>query len=473
MGSTEASVFDGDIHIQTLHIGSTVKSIPANAFYGCSGIGTVTIPASVSSIGSHAFAGCSGLTSITAKRAVAPVVGANAFDNIPAFTPVYIPCGSTASYASRWSHFTNFVEVMDAHVWVRPSDVAMGTASVTVQPTCATPTATIVATPNAGYLFALWSDGDTLNPRTLTIDRDTLLTALFVPVPDTVINYDTIVVHDTVLIHDTTVVNNYIHDTTVVHDTAYVDVYVHDTTIVNNYIHDTTIVNDTTYVDVYVHDTTIVNNYIHDTTIVNDTTYVDVYVHDTTIVNNYIHDTTVVHDTTYIDVYVHDTTYVDNYVHDTIMIRVPIDYYTLTLVSEQPSMGIVVGSGTYSDSTEVEIAAVAICGYHFVQWSDGNTENPRHMTVTGDLELSATFANDEVGITDVPSSNAIITVQDNVITVQGAEGQRVRIFDAVGRLLSTEQNASGIQHFRMTAAGVYLVQVGDGTAQRVVTGIAR
>ena len=90
----------------------------------------------------------------------------------------------------------------------------MGTASVTVQPTCATPSTTIVATPNAGYLFALWSDGDTLNPRTLTIDRDTLLTALFVPVPDTVINYDTVVVHDTLLIHDITVVNNYIHDTT-------------------------------------------------------------------------------------------------------------------------------------------------------------------------------------------------------------------------------------------------------------------
>ena len=145
MGSTTAPVFDNDIHIQTLHIGNTVKTIPANAFYGCSGISTVTIPASVSSIGSHAFAGCSGLTSITAKRAVAPVVGDNAFDNIPASTPVYIPCGSTASYASRWSHFTNFVEVMDAHVWVRSSDAAMGSASVTVQPTCAAPTATIVA----------------------------------------------------------------------------------------------------------------------------------------------------------------------------------------------------------------------------------------------------------------------------------------------------------------------------------------
>ena len=443
MGSTTAPVFDGDIHIQTLHIGNTVKTIPANAFYGCSGIGTVTIPASVSSIGSHAFAGCTGLTSITSKRAIAPVAGANAFDNIPASTPVYIPCGSTASYASRWNHFSNFIEVMDAHVWVRSSDAAMGTASVTVQPTCANPSATIVATPNAGYLFALWSDGDTLNPRTLTIDRDTLLTALFVPVPDTVINYDTIVVHDTLLIHDTTIINNYIHDTTVVHDTAYVDVFVHDTTIVH----------DTVYVDVFVHDTTIVH----------DTAYIDVYVHDTIIVNNYIHDTTIVR----------DTAYIENYIHDTITVMMPIDYYTLTLISAQPTMGIVVGSGTYSDSTEVEIAAVAICGYHFVQWSDGNAENPRHVTVTADQELTATFDIDEVGISDVSASNAKVSVQDNVITVQGAEGQRVRIFDAVGRLLSTEQSVSETQHFRVMAAGVYLVQMGNSTAQRVVVGITR
>ncbi len=449
MGSTTAPVFDNDINIQTLHIGNTVKTIPANAFYGCSGISTVTIPASVSSIGSHAFAGCSGLTSITAKRAVAPVAGDNAFDNIPASTPVYIPCGSTASYASRWSHFTNFVEVMDAHVWVRSSDAAMGSASVTVQPTCAAPSATIVATPNAGYLFALWSDGDTLNPRTLTIDRDTLLTALFVPVPDTVVNYDTIVVHDTILIHDTTIVNNYIHDTTIVHDTT----IIHDTTFVDVYVHDTTIVHDTAFVDIYIHDTTVVNNYIHDTTIVHDTTYIDVYVHDTTIV--------------------HDTTYIDNYIHDTITVVMPIDYHTLTLISAQPTMGIVVGSGTYSDSTEVEIAAVAICGYHFVEWSDGNTESPRRLTVTEDMELTATFDSDEVGITDVPSPDANIMVQDNVITVRGAEGKRVRIFDSVGRLLSTAQTASEVQHFRMTVAGVYLVQVGDGTAQRVVVGITR
>ena len=478
MGSTAAPVFDNDAQFNTLRIGNTVRYIPSNAFYGCSGIHTVNIPTSVSTIGDSAFANCSGLTSITSKRAVAPTTGVNAFNGVTDTIPIYIPCGSTSSYASAWPHFTNFVEEMDAHVWVRSADAAMGTARVTVQPTCDTPYATIVATPNAGYLFALWSDGDTLNPRTLMIDRDTALTALFVPMPDTITNHDTIVVHDTLMIHDTTVVNNYIHDTTIVHDTSYIDVYVHDTTIVhdtvivNNYIHDTAYVHDTTIVNNYIHDTTIVNNYIHDTTYVHDTTIVNNYIHDTTIVNNYIHDTTYVHDTTIVNNYIHDTTYVNNYIYDTVTVTIPIEYYTLSLVSEQPSLGIVVGSGTYSDSTVVEIAAVAVCGNHFVQWSDGITESPRHMMVTEDMNLTASFAVDEVGITDVESSGVSVTAQGNIITVQGAAGQRVRIFDAVGRLLSTEQSVAEIQHFRIMAAGVYLVQVGNGTAQRVVVGIS-
>ena len=425
-------------YVQTIIIPDSVEYVGDGAFHSCDSLESLVIGNSVDSIGGGAFYGCTGLTSITAKPAVAPMTGANAFYNVPDSIPVYIPCGSTASYTARWNNFNNFVGELDATVSVSSIDVTMGTASVVTQPTCAEPTATIVATPNTGYLFAHWSDGDTANPRMLTVDRDTLLTAYFALVPDTITYHDTIVVRDTI----------FIHDTTIVHDTTYVD----------NYVYDTIIVHDTVYVNIYVHDTTIVNNYIHDTVVINNYIYDTTFVHDTTIVNNYFHDTT----------YIHDTTIVDNYIHDTITVMVPIDYYTLSLASEQPTKGIVVGSGTFSDGTVVEIAAVAVRGNHFVQWSDGNTENPRHVTVTEDINLTASFADDEVGVADVQPSGVIITAQGNVITVQGAEGQRVRIFDVVGRLLSTEQTVAETQHFRMMAAGVYLVQVGDGVAQRVV-----
>ena len=409
-------------NIQTITIPDSVEYNGLGAFYHCDSLESLVIGNSVDSIGGGAFYGCTGLTSITAKPVVAPRTGLNAFYNVPDSIPVHIPCGSTASYTARWSNFNNFVGVLDATVNVSSIDVTMGTASVVTHPTCAEPTATIVATPNTGYLFAHWSDGDTANPRMLTIDRDTLLTAYFMLVPDTITYHDTTVVRDTI----------FIHDTTIVHDTTYVD----------NYVYDTIIVHDTVYVNIYVHDTTIVNNYIHDTV----------------VINNYIYDTT----------FVHDTTIVNNYIHDTITVMVPIDYYTLSLTSEQPTKGIVVGSGTFSDGTGVEIAAVAVRGNHFVQWSDGNTENPRHVTVTEDINLTASFADDEVGVADVNMSGITITTQGDVITVQGAEGQRVRIFDVVGRLLSTEKTVAETQHFHMMATGVYLVQVGDYAAQRVV-----
>ena len=208
MGSTSSPVFENDMNFHTLTIGSTVKIIPANAFYGCSGInsltipasvkaidsnafygcsgiGSLTFPASVSSIGSSAFGGCSGLTSITAKRTVAPSTSANAFDGIPDDIPVYIPCGSRNSYDSCWSHFTNFIEEMDAHVTVNSADNSMGTARVVNQPTCASPTSTVVATPNTGYVFTSWTEGDiavsTSATYSFSVTADRILTAQFTP----------------------------------------------------------------------------------------------------------------------------------------------------------------------------------------------------------------------------------------------------------------------------------------------------
>ena len=41
---------------------------------------------------------------------------------------------------------------------------------------------------------------------------------------------------------------------------------------------------------------------------------------------------------------------------------------------------------------EVTISATANCGYHFVQWSDGVTDNPRTLVLTQDTVLTAEFA---------------------------------------------------------------------------------
>ncbi len=69
-------------------------------------------------------------------------------------------------------------------------------------------------------------------------------------------------------------------------------------------------------------------------------------------------------------------------------------------------------SALYMDS--VEIAAVAYYGYHFTQWNDGNTDNPRKVVVTEDKTYQAQFdknryavhanCDDELGAITYPDS---------------------------------------------------------------------
>lgn len=66
--------------------------------------------------------------------------------------------------------------------------------------------------------------------------------------------------------------------------------------------------------------------------------------------------------------------------------------YTLTITAG--TGGTVSGGGTYAYNTKVTIKATANSGYHFVKWSDGNTNATREVTVTGDATYTATFAQD-------------------------------------------------------------------------------
>ena len=66
--------------------------------------------------------------------------------------------------------------------------------------------------------------------------------------------------------------------------------------------------------------------------------------------------------------------------------------YTLTVLSSDEAMGTVTDGGTYEEGTEVTITATPTSdGYAFVKWNDENTDNPRTLTVTGNLELTAIF----------------------------------------------------------------------------------
>ena len=64
----------------------------------------------------------------------------------------------------------------------------------------------------------------------------------------------------------------------------------------------------------------------------------------------------------------------------------------LTLASSDDSRGYVYGSGQFKLNTSIKISAHSYWGYHFTQWSDGNTDNPRTIVLTRDTTFTAEFA---------------------------------------------------------------------------------
>lgn len=68
--------------------------------------------------------------------------------------------------------------------------------------------------------------------------------------------------------------------------------------------------------------------------------------------------------------------------------------YTLDIQSNNPNYGSVSGGGRYYSGDTVTVSAYPTEHYHFIQWSDNSTENPRWIIITSDLYLTAYFAID-------------------------------------------------------------------------------
>ena len=67
-----------------------------------------------------------------------------------------------------------------------------------------------------------------------------------------------------------------------------------------------------------------------------------------------------------------------------------------------------------------------------------------------------------------PEPSAVkISTGDRSITIEGCIGDRVRIFDTGGRLIA-ETTCQGTCSLHLPAAGVYMVQIADSPARKIV-----
>ena len=163
-------------------IGDEVKSIGNGAFSWCSSLTSVTIGESVTSIGKSTFYECSKLASMTCEAITPPsfINSRYTFYGVSKSIPVYVPCGCVEAYntAGAWGNFTNIQEpLLEYSIEVYVNDTIMGSAKVDYNTFCEGNQ--ISATPNIGYHFVQWSDGNTDAIRTLELTQDTILTAEF------------------------------------------------------------------------------------------------------------------------------------------------------------------------------------------------------------------------------------------------------------------------------------------------------
>ncbi len=252
---------------------------------------------------------------------------------------------------------------------------------------------TITATPNYGYHFTQWDDGDTTNPRTITLRQDTVFTALF-----------TKNLYDVAVLSADTIRGNVTGSTTA----EYLDIL--SLTATSNYGYHFTQWNDG--------DTNNPRTF----TLTQDTLFTALFAK-----NSYdiaLSVDTVIHGSVtgagtyeYLDSRTlaaianygyHFTQWSDGDTNNPRVITLTQDtaftalfaknLYDVAVLSADTIRGSVAGSTTTEYLDTVSISAAANYGYHFTAWNDGDTNNPRVIILTQDSVFTALFAKNSYDI---------------------------------------------------------------------------
>jgi hypothetical protein len=384
------SAFKSCTGLTSVTIPNSVTSIGQAAFDGCSGLTSITIPNSVTSIGEWAFFYCSGLTEIYVKAMNPPTLGYDVFYNVSTSIPVYIPCGTANVYQSTsWNYFNNMIEDFLFDITLQSNDSTMGITAITQAATCTNNSTVIIeATPYTGYRFLQWTDGNTVNPRTITVLSDTTFVAEF-----------EVVYHVTLSVNDTTMgtvsgEGDYAFNTTLsmeaIPNIGYRFVQWTDGDTVNP----------------------------RTITVLSDTSFTAEF--------------------------------------EAII-------YHVTISANDPVMGTVTGDGDHAYNTTPNIEAIPHTGYRFVQWTDGDTENPRNITVLSDTSFTAIF-DVETSIESINKHSIKIypnPATDNLQIILPNEEHAIFIlYDMQGKMLiKQEVRKEEIISVDNLASGMYIYKV--------------
>lgn len=166
-------------HLEHLIIGSNVENIGAFAFYDCDSLTVLEIPDKVNYIDCQAFLSKS-VKNVYMRPYNPPagtcISGAFGTRQYNKQSNLFVPCGRIDAYAeTEWNAYNLQYDSILHTLVVLTNDVLAGHVELTNE-VCNN---SIKAIPNEGYVFTHWSDGNTDNPRVITLTQDTSFTAIF------------------------------------------------------------------------------------------------------------------------------------------------------------------------------------------------------------------------------------------------------------------------------------------------------
>ena len=344
--------------LTSVTIPNSVTSIGSYAFAGCDGLTSVTIPNSVTSIGDEAFDGCTGLTSVTIPNSVTKIgkgvfwrtgiepphkdsilyinncsfgfvyscvrqdivikkgtrlIADGAFEYDTDLRSITIPKSVTNIGSDAFPPQARLIFEMAYNAYVVSSDSTKGGVNTR---TISGSEIVLSAQPQYGYHFEGWSDGDSANPRSLILSKDTSLTAKFAP------NIYKIKVSCEDVYGNIEGENG---------EFPYLTSCTYKATMQYGY------------------------HFLHWSDGVTDNPRTLIVGQDSNIV----------------------------------AICEPNKYSIFD--NSNPQQGYIAGKGAYDYLTPCSLTAVPKEGYHFVQWIDGNSQNPRSLTLTRDTSFTALF----------------------------------------------------------------------------------
>ena len=330
--------------IKSLTIEDEITQIGENAFANFINLKKVTFGTGVKVLEQKAFYNCSAIDTIFCYSQRPPTVNTNALYGLSYNTVVYVPAAYLNNYLMHDSWGLYDVRplglALQLSVNIPESGEVFGAGSYEKGATT-----TISATPNYGYHFVQWNDGNTDNPRMIIITQDTAFVANFAP-------------------------NQY--SISVNCDKAY-----------------GRIEGKTGKFDYKTqHTYTVIPNYGYHFAKWSD--------------GNTANPRTLT--------LTQDTILTASFAKNS---------YTITLQSANPEQGAVAGSGTFEYLEQKQISAIPNYGYHLDKWSDGNTDNPRTITLTQDTILTAYFAVDKSGTCGKDNILQWSFSEDRKLTISG------------------------------------------------------